>query len=288
MHPIWPTRDRAGRGEDDSARQIRARPRCLEHQDRERAHGAPSSYTHSIAGCLDGAIGQHGLSAGRARALARAARARHRRAAGRLSQAAACRTCASPRRPPTSSRPRPRSPGSRQGADTIVFFGIGGSSLGGQTLAQLGGWHIPGMADDGADAAARARASTTTSTPSRWRRRSAPSISPTRASSSSPSRAARRRRWCRRWRRWAAVKAAGLEKRACPSCSSASPSPRVAGKANGLRDAVRGARHSRARPSPGHRRPLLASSPTSACCRPWRAASMRAPCAPAPARWSRR
>jgi glucose-6-phosphate isomerase len=34
-----------------------------------------------------------------------------------------------------------------QGAETIVFFGIGGSSLGGQTLAQLGGWNIPGMAD---------------------------------------------------------------------------------------------------------------------------------------------
>jgi glucose-6-phosphate isomerase len=34
------------------------------------------------------------------------------------------------------------------GADTIVFFGIGGSSLGGQTLAQLGGWHIPGMASE--------------------------------------------------------------------------------------------------------------------------------------------
>lgn len=30
------------------------------------------------------------------------------------------------------------------GADTIVFFGTGGSSLGGQTLAQLGGWYIPG------------------------------------------------------------------------------------------------------------------------------------------------
>ncbi len=33
------------------------------------------------------------------------------------------------------------------GADTIVFLGTGGSSLGGQTLAQLNGWHIPGAAD---------------------------------------------------------------------------------------------------------------------------------------------
>ena len=47
--------------------------------------------------------------------------------------------------------------------------------------------------------------------------------------------------------------------------------------------AVRGARHPHPRPPPRHRRPLLGASPTSACCRPWRAASMRAPCAPAPA-----
>ena len=31
-----------------------------------------------------------------------------------------------------------------EGADTVVFFGTGGSSLGGQTIAQLGGWFIPG------------------------------------------------------------------------------------------------------------------------------------------------
>lgn len=39
------------------------------------------------------------------------------------------------------------------GARTIIFFGTGGSSLGGQTLAQLAGWNIPG----GADAAQRTR-----------------------------------------------------------------------------------------------------------------------------------
>src|SRR5690606_24823423 len=33
-------------------------------------------------------------------------------------------------------------------ASTIVFFGTGGSSLGGQTLAQLAGWDIPGAADE--------------------------------------------------------------------------------------------------------------------------------------------
>ncbi len=34
------------------------------------------------------------------------------------------------------------------GAEVLVFFGTGGSSLGGQTLAQLGGWDIPGTADE--------------------------------------------------------------------------------------------------------------------------------------------
>src|SRR5262245_44917462 len=31
-----------------------------------------------------------------------------------------------------------------KGAATLVFFGTGGSSLGGQTLAQFGGWSVPG------------------------------------------------------------------------------------------------------------------------------------------------
>ncbi|MEZ5852925.1 MAG: glucose-6-phosphate isomerase [Hyphomicrobiaceae bacterium] len=40
-----------------------------------------------------------------------------------------------------------------EGASTVVFLGTGGSSLGGQTIAQLNGWNIPG----GADAAQRRR-----------------------------------------------------------------------------------------------------------------------------------
>jgi glucose-6-phosphate isomerase len=32
-----------------------------------------------------------------------------------------------------------------QGARTLIFFGTGGSGLGGQTLAQLGGWNLPGV-----------------------------------------------------------------------------------------------------------------------------------------------
>ena len=39
------------------------------------------------------------------------------------------------------------------GARTLVFFGTGGSSLGGQTLAQLGGWGIPGDDKHGSESA---------------------------------------------------------------------------------------------------------------------------------------
>jgi glucose-6-phosphate isomerase len=35
-----------------------------------------------------------------------------------------------------------------RGARVVIFFGTGGSSLGGQTFAQLGGWNIPGTADE--------------------------------------------------------------------------------------------------------------------------------------------
>jgi glucose-6-phosphate isomerase len=106
---------------------------------------ASASYTHSIAGCLDGAIGKHGLSdaelarwldlLGPAIATLKddytSRRLPHLRIAEETADLAAAETALARL---------------SQGADTIVFFGIGGSSLGGQTLAQLGGWHIPGMA----------------------------------------------------------------------------------------------------------------------------------------------
>jgi glucose-6-phosphate isomerase len=43
------------------------------------------------------------------------------------------------------------------GARTLVFFGTGGSSLGGQTLAQLGGWGIPGDDKHGSEECPRTR-----------------------------------------------------------------------------------------------------------------------------------
>ena len=44
-----------------------------------------------------------------------------------------------------------------EGARTIVFFGTGGSSLGGQTLAQLAGWNIPGASTPGQKGRPRTR-----------------------------------------------------------------------------------------------------------------------------------
>jgi glucose-6-phosphate isomerase len=104
-------------------------------------------YRQSVAGCLDSAIGQYGLTqAELASWLTRLAPAvaslQNDYTTGRLphlrvpeetadldiAEAAFARLC--------------------QGARAVIFFGIGGSSLGGQTLAQLGGWHIPGTADE--------------------------------------------------------------------------------------------------------------------------------------------
>ena len=44
-----------------------------------------------------------------------------------------------------------------EGAETVVFLGTGGSSLGGQTIAQIGGWFIPGHEINGAPHLPRTR-----------------------------------------------------------------------------------------------------------------------------------
>src|SRR5215475_7990460 len=103
-------------------------------------------YTQSIDGCLEAAIGKHGLAPtelGRwldplVPALAalqadyRSRQLPHLRIAEETADVTAAQAALARL---------------SEGAETIVFFGIGGSSLGGQTLAQLGGWNIPGMAD---------------------------------------------------------------------------------------------------------------------------------------------
>jgi glucose-6-phosphate isomerase len=104
-------------------------------------------YSQSIAGCLDGAIGRRGLSgADLARWLDRLAPA-----IARLKED--CRTGRLPHLTipgETADIAQTEEAYARltQGARAVIFFGTGGSSLGGQALAQLGGWHIPGTADE--------------------------------------------------------------------------------------------------------------------------------------------
>jgi glucose-6-phosphate isomerase len=101
------------------------------------------SYTQSIDGCLAGAIGAHGLDpVTLARWLDRLAPAFNRlkddyrsgalpllrvpEETADIDDAGEVLACLS------------------KGAETIVFFGTGGSGLGGQTLAQVAGWNISG------------------------------------------------------------------------------------------------------------------------------------------------
>jgi glucose-6-phosphate isomerase len=105
------------------------------------------SYTHSIAGCLASAIGRHGLS-----------EAEYAGWLGRLAPAIArLKEDYRTRRLPHLTVPEEGADIAEaeaafarlaRGARAVIFFGTGGSSLGGQTLAQLGGWNIPGTADE--------------------------------------------------------------------------------------------------------------------------------------------
>lgn len=93
-------------------------------------------YSQSVAGCLDRAIGAHGLSAAQLQSyvdrlephleMLREDYHKERLALLRISEA-------------TDDLEAARNALAKlsQGADTIIFFGTGGSSLGGQTLVQL-------------------------------------------------------------------------------------------------------------------------------------------------------
>ncbi len=106
-----------------------------------------SNFVQSVDGCLEGRIGAHGLTRVEfqswiERTAPHIGALKADYASGRLpllriaeetsdiaAAAAALKTLS-------------------HGANTILFFGTGGSSLGGQTLAQLAGWNIPGGADE--------------------------------------------------------------------------------------------------------------------------------------------
>lgn len=104
--------------------------------------------TQSIAGCLAGAIGTHGVTASDLTAtlrrldvpLADLQRDKRDRRPELLSIADETADIAAATAALDALS---------EGASTIVFLGTGGSSLGGQTLAQFGGWNIPGLLDKG-------------------------------------------------------------------------------------------------------------------------------------------
>ncbi len=107
--------------------------------------GSTTTYRQSISGCLDSAIGPHGLSGAVLAAwlkrvephLDALRRDYHERRLPllRIAEETADLADAAAALAKLS-----------EGAKTVVFFGTGGSSLGGQTLAQLAGWNIPGGA----------------------------------------------------------------------------------------------------------------------------------------------
>jgi glucose-6-phosphate isomerase len=125
----------AGWAETDSA--AYRRPLTRRNAVPERA-----AYTQSLAGCLEQSIGRHGLDEAslaawtkNADAVLQGLRAEH--ASGSL---ALLRITGDTADIDAAEAQLARL---SDGADTIVFFGTGGSSLGGQTLAQIAGWGIP-------------------------------------------------------------------------------------------------------------------------------------------------
>jgi glucose-6-phosphate isomerase len=99
--------------------------------------------SQSVSGCLEAAIGARGLSQTSldgylARLATAIAALRDSYAKGTLPLLRV------PERRDDIAPARAALDRLSQGAATLVFFGTGGSSLGGQTLAQLGGWGIPG------------------------------------------------------------------------------------------------------------------------------------------------
>jgi glucose-6-phosphate isomerase len=107
----------------------------------------PSAFRQSIAGCLSGAIGEHGLSEAELQSwLGQLAVP-----LAELKDSYRDRTLPLLRVAEETADLEAAEHAYRRlvrGARAIIFFGIGGSSLGGQTLAQLGGWNIPGTADE--------------------------------------------------------------------------------------------------------------------------------------------
>ena len=103
---------------------------------------APAS-TQNIDGCLEGAIGKHGLSAAEYGGwLAKTAPLIEQLKREYQDRSLAILRISEDEDDVAAAEAALKTLSA--GAETLVFFGTGGSSLGGQTLAQLGGWNIPG------------------------------------------------------------------------------------------------------------------------------------------------
>jgi glucose-6-phosphate isomerase len=103
-----------------------------------------SPYVQSIAGCLDGAIGASGLdtatlSSWLAKLTPALDRLKEDYSTGRLP------VLTIPEDTADIDAAAEALARLSAGAALIVFFGTGGSGLGGQTLAQVGGWNLPGV-----------------------------------------------------------------------------------------------------------------------------------------------
>jgi glucose-6-phosphate isomerase len=113
-------------------------------------------FTQSIDGCLEARIGAHGLpqaslDANLAKLETRLASLREAHANGTLPLLRV------PERRDDIGPAREALKRLSHGARTLVFFGTGGSSLGGQTLAQASGWGIQGDDKHGSEARPRLR-----------------------------------------------------------------------------------------------------------------------------------
>jgi glucose-6-phosphate isomerase len=198
--------------------------------------GAPARqalYAPAIAGCLEGAIGRHGLSEAelarwRDRLSPAIARLQEDYRTGRLPHLRIPEA--------TADIAQAEAAYARlvEGGRALIFFGTGGSSLGGQALAQLGGWHIPGTADAAQMQRPRTRfydnldGHTLASALHSFKDLGAVRFIVISKSGSTPE------TLVQALAALAAVKAAGLEKRT-PELFLGVTEPRAAGRANGLR-----------------------------------------------------
>jgi glucose-6-phosphate isomerase len=119
-------------------------------------HHDGSKFQQNIDGCLDTAIGEHGLSPASYRSwLVRIAP----HVEGLKDDYRNSRLALLGIPEETSDIADAEAALARlsEGAQTLVFYGTGGSSLGGQTLAQIAGWKIPGVATEGQKSRPRTR-----------------------------------------------------------------------------------------------------------------------------------